>query len=1039
MIYTDCTITVTNDKSKSNRDIILYRGDKEIEIRFTIMQNPFYQRVLSNQGTNLIETTDCSYAQLVIKQPNGTNIFSEITTVDEKAVTLKITKSMIDETEELGEYDFQIRLFDESRKSRVTIPPIEKGIIIKEPIAIEDTEIENTPIEEEEALEVFDEAGKYNITVWTENSKVTTAKMNKIEDALYEINEIAREIDGIGITDEQLEQLTIAYEHSQTDHVSEDDIPKRVSQLTNDSNYVTKTYVDEQISNIEINQEDIDLTDYAKKTDIPTKVSQLANDEQFASKSYVSVEITKAQLGVENGEINLDGFATKDDIPKRTSQLTNDSGFLTSIPSEYVTESELNAKGYLTQHQSLADYAKKTDIPSVPTKTSELTNDKGYITSIPSEYVTESELEDKNYASKTYVDEAVANVDVSDIDLSIYATKDNPTFTNSISMGRHNAVGKTGENSVALGQGVVAQGNYSFASGYYTTASGLYSNVEGNNTIASGQSAHAQGDTTIASGQSAHAQGCNTTASAMASHAEGYHTIASSRYQHVQGKFNIDDASGKYAHIVGNGTEDYENGTYIQHRSNAHTLDWQGNAWYAGNVSVDGTPASDKDLTTKKYVDDAVANIKINDIDLSSYAKKTDIPTVTNDLTNALKSNYDKAYTHSQSTHAPSNAQKNSDITKAEIEAKLTGNITTHTHSYATENYVDTKITALVNSAPETMNTFKELADAIEQHEDVYEAYVQEVSIQLANKAEKEHTHSQYLTQHQSLADYAKKTDIPTVVSAFTNDKDYVTQEYVDEAIANAELGGEEVDLSNYITKDDITVIGDINSEEIHILKASEIEADISKLVLFNNVQIADIILINEIVQIDTWLNEDDKKGITITSLYGYCNDFIENDNDEFDIQFENSYAWQSDLSDNYVTKEELNEAISNIEIDVDLSEYAKKEQFTTVENNTLTTDKYQYINITTDTIINLPSVTEFTEIHLYFNTADDFASAITLSATAQIRYQAELSFEASNCYEIIATYVPNCSWLVGAVKYEGLVSQASGGAVNPPNVVDPF
>lgn len=43
------------------------------------------------------------------------------------------------------------------------------------------------------------------------------------------------------------------------------------------------------------------------------------------------------------------------------------------------------------------------------------------------------------------------------------------------------------------------------------------------------------------------------------------------------------------------------------------------------------------------------------------------------------------AYDHSQTTHAPSNAQKNSDITKAEIEAKLTGNITTHTHDY--DNY----------------------------------------------------------------------------------------------------------------------------------------------------------------------------------------------------------------------------------------------------------------------------------------------------------------------------------------------------------------
>ncbi len=39
------------------------------------------------------------------------------------------------------------------------------------------------------------------------------------------------------------------------------------------------------------------------------------------------------------------------------------------------------------------------------------------------------------------------------------------------------------------------------------------------------------------------------------------------------------------------------------------------------------------------------------------------------------------AYDHSQSQHAPVDAQKNSDITKAEIEAKLTGVITSHSHN----------------------------------------------------------------------------------------------------------------------------------------------------------------------------------------------------------------------------------------------------------------------------------------------------------------------------------------------------------------------
>ena len=54
---------------------------------------------------------------------------------------------------------------------------------------------------------------------------------------------------------------------------------------------------------------------------------------------------------------------------------------------------------------------------------------------------------------------------------------------------------------------------------------------------------------------------------------------------------------------------------------------------------------------------------------------------------NAYRGDYgNTAYNHSQAAHAPSNAQKNSDITKAEIEAKLTGAISTHKHSLLESN-----------------------------------------------------------------------------------------------------------------------------------------------------------------------------------------------------------------------------------------------------------------------------------------------------------------------------------------------------------------
>ena len=73
--------------------------------------------------------------------------------------------------------------------------------------------------------------------------------------------------------------------------------------------------------------------------------------------------------------------------------------------------------------------------------------------------------------------------------------------------------------------------------------------------------------------------GFATVANQTATHAEGGGTIASSKYQHVQGKYNVEDTEGEYAHIVGGGSD-------ANNRRNIHTVDWDGNAEYAGDVTV---------------------------------------------------------------------------------------------------------------------------------------------------------------------------------------------------------------------------------------------------------------------------------------------------------------------------------------------------------------------------------------------------------------------------------------------------------------------
>ena len=47
-------------------------------------------------------------------------------------------------------------------------------------------------------------------------------------------------------------------------------------------------------------------------------------------------------------EVDLSDYAKTSDIPTKTSDLTNDSNFLTAIPKEYITETELTEKKYLT-------------------------------------------------------------------------------------------------------------------------------------------------------------------------------------------------------------------------------------------------------------------------------------------------------------------------------------------------------------------------------------------------------------------------------------------------------------------------------------------------------------------------------------------------------------------------------------------------------------------------------------------------------------------------------------------------------------------
>ena len=115
---------------------------------------------------------------------------------------------------------------------------------------------------------------------------------------------------GAGLSSEQAQKLETAYEHSQSTHVSVSDIPTKVSDLENDSSFVTQTEMTNAINNAQLGggSAEVDLSIYQKiqedtltttATTIPEAINELKSD--------------------------IDGIV----VPTKISELNNDSGYIT--------------------------------------------------------------------------------------------------------------------------------------------------------------------------------------------------------------------------------------------------------------------------------------------------------------------------------------------------------------------------------------------------------------------------------------------------------------------------------------------------------------------------------------------------------------------------------------------------------------------------------------------------------------------------------------------------------------------------------------
>lgn len=118
----------------------------------------------------------------------------------------------------------------------------------------------------------------------------------------------------------------------------------------------------------------------------------------------------------------------------------------------------------------------------------------------------------------------------------------------------------------------------------------------------------------------------------------------------------------------------------------------------------------------------------------------------------------------------------------------------------AAKDYADQEIADLVDSAPDALDTLRELAEAIGAHQDVYDAYVAEMAAELAKKVDKVENHR--LVSETEITAWNAKAEVADVEQALEDAKGYTDQEIAKVNGAASTLAGRVESLEEKVGHD---------------------------------------------------------------------------------------------------------------------------------------------------------------------------------------------------------------------------------------------
>lgn len=335
------TLSINGYNIDLSDSIKLYQND-QLKLIFTI--NEFGIEVANGHQVRTSMSLTPLSAKLFFETPLGVDSV-ESADIEENTVTFYLNST---QTQHIGTSRMQIQLTD-ADGCQVTLPPFE--FEIRKNIYDGEIVLNQVLLADEFSNLITDENG-FSIATGTQVSSGGTYAIPLPSNATTR----AAEVVGAAVVTKQIKDYNLKTNISGDEDILIQDmgITKRVKASSlratvNLSNYYTKEEVNALLNEMDV--VDIDLSDYYDKTTIDNMLNNKANanhnHDGVYSKTNHTHDGTYANVNHHHDALYADANHNHDATYARASHTHGE--YLTSVPEEYVTDTKLASKGYATQ------------------------------------------------------------------------------------------------------------------------------------------------------------------------------------------------------------------------------------------------------------------------------------------------------------------------------------------------------------------------------------------------------------------------------------------------------------------------------------------------------------------------------------------------------------------------------------------------------------------------------------------------------------------------------------------------------------------